>query len=211
MTMNEYATPNSGHGLRSCLRRALGMLAVVLLPLAAHAAQADMQCKPRGRLVTPLGELSQIHCADHGKDGVDRWSLGNRVLVEGKAPLVAEAADARQGLLVLSAAADDKTGCAANLFLLDLTGQAPRVFRFGVRNACNTYHRVSWGKQRSVIAIKNNVRFTYSAGRLIPPAHDAELVGRLEFSAYGGNPAFEQIVPFVDDIGPPAAGKGQGK
>ena len=58
------------------------------------------------------------------------------------------------------------------MYLIDLTGHKPRVFAFGVKNACAEYHWASWGKKRSVIAIKENIRFTYSNGKLTPPPSD---------------------------------------
>lgn len=198
------------HGVQDRLGRMRGMFAAALLLCAGRQALADIQCQPRGRLATPLGELSQVHCADNGNNGVDRWSLGSRVLLESPAPVMLESADSRQALLVLSAATDSKTGCPANLFLLDFNGKSPRVFRFGVQHACNTFKQASWGK-RSVIAIKHNVHFYYTAGRLTPPAHDAGLMENLLFSAYGGNPAFEQIVPFVTDMTPPAGNNEVGR
>jgi hypothetical protein len=58
------------------------------------------------------------------------------------------------------------------MFLIDLTGDKPRVYAFGVKNACAEYQWASWGKKHSVIAIKDNIRFTYSNGKLNPPPDD---------------------------------------
>lgn len=168
-------------------------------------ATADTLCHERGKLTTPAGLLKQIHCEDKGQRGIDRWALDGRVLVEGEYPINSESSEAGNRFLVLSSASSRSTHCSENLFLLDLSDTRPRVFRFGVRNACNEYHWASWGKQRSVIAIKNNVRFVYANGRLTPPKHDAALMEKLQFSAYGGSNVFEEVVPFAEEIMPAVA------
>ena len=66
---------------------------------------------------------------------------------------------------------DPTLACTARMFLIDLTGNKTHIFDFGVKNACAEYHWASWGN-RSVIAIKENIRFTYSSGKLSPPSAD---------------------------------------
>jgi hypothetical protein len=75
-------------------------------------------------------------------------------------------------LLAIQDSSDPTLFCPARMFLIDLTGDKPRVYAFGVKNACAEYQWASWGKKHSVIAIKDNIRFTYSNGKLNPPPDD---------------------------------------
>lgn len=44
-----------------------------------------------------------------------------------------------------------------------------------MKNACNEFESALWGKTRSVIRLKKNVKFIYENGQIIPPASGAKL------------------------------------
>ena len=185
-------------------------LALLLLACAGGANAGPVaaeQCKVDREFQTTRGLLQRAHCKGTAKRETDRWSLNGVQLFEGPYPVSDDAADEQGRLHVFSGGPSPSTGCSDQLFLLDLSEAKPRVFRFGVRNACNDYHWASWGKQRSVIAIRNNVRFVYANGRLTPPRHDVTLMEKLQFSAYGGSNVFEEIVPFAEEITPATPGR----
>lgn len=194
--------------LKASIRGLPGAWVLLLAALAAHdPAQAAPVCRQDDALPTANGVLRRLRCTDTEFPTIDRWELDGQLLLQGPYPIGRETRDDSKRLYVLSSASSPRTHCTENLFLLDLSTTQPRVFRFGVRHACNDYHWASWGKQRSVIAIKNNVRFVYANGRLTPPRHDVALMEKLQFSAYGGSNVFEEIVPFAEEITPAAPDK----
>lgn len=132
---------------------------------------ASEHCQDKGQLQTPKGALGRYECNVAGTNK-SKISLKGKTLIIGEAPITLEAANKQNTLVVYEGATDSNFACPINMYLIDLTGTAPRVFAFGIKNACAEYHWASWGKKRSVIAIKENVRFTYSNGKLIPPPAD---------------------------------------
>jgi hypothetical protein len=98
-----------------------------------------------------------------------------------------------------------ETGCPGNLYLVDLSQQPVKVIAFGVKNACNEFHWASWGDKRSVIALKNNVKFTYENGKLTPPAAGEKLFKAIEppHSSRGAGLTEESAIPFVNEVALP--------
>ncbi len=138
---------------------------------AAVFAQ-PVTCERRHEIKTSKGKLIREVCTPSNPlDEVQNvWSLEGRRLVTGRHPITVEDRNDATSLFVLQGAKNSITGCPNQVFLIDLTGTAPRVFSFGVKNACSEYHWAKWSnKKRSVIALKFNVQFTYVNGKLIPP------------------------------------------
>lgn len=101
-----------------------------------------------------------------------------------------------------SGASNAETGCAPRLYLLDLSMQPTKAIAFGVKNACNEFQWASWGTKRSVIALKNNVKFTYQQGKITPPKSGSALFKSIEppHSSVGGGLTEENAIPFVQDV-----------
>jgi hypothetical protein len=101
-----------------------------------------------------------------------------------------------------SGASNVETGCAPRLYLLDLSLTPVKVIAFGVKKACNEFQSASWGDKRSVIAIKNNVKFVYENGKLTSPAKGAKLFEMIEppHSSRGGGLTEEDAIPFAEDV-----------
>lgn len=98
---------------------------------------------------------------------------------------------------------DPSTGCARQLYALDLATTPASVFAFGVKNACNEFHWASWGDKRSVIALKHNVRFVYESGKLAPPAKGEALWKAIEPPHSGPGLSIEDAIPFVEIVPAP--------
>jgi hypothetical protein len=125
------------------------------------------------KIHSPLGLITEQVCKT-SEGSPQKWAT--KYLLEGKPLLLRygsvslQIANKDDSLIVLQDFQNPQTGCPDRMFLMDLTGTAPRVFSFGVKNACNEYHWAKWSnKKRSVIALKFNVQFTYLNGKLIPP------------------------------------------
>jgi hypothetical protein len=145
---------------------------IFLLGISLSARSQSMKCENNGGLPTPKGKITDTTCHTSDLQSTYReiWSLNEKPLVSGKYPIQLEDANKENTLIVLQGASNSNTGCPDQTFLIDLTGISPRVFSFGIKNACSEYHWAKWSKnKRSVIALKNNVRFTYVNGKLIPP------------------------------------------
>ena len=146
-------------------------LALCLMP---EVSLGESICDDHGGLKTPLGVLQEQVCRIPNRPGssVTQFLLEKKIVLSGSYPMMFRHANKANSLLVIEGSQDPSLACPARTFLIDLTGNKPRVFAFGVKNACAEYHWASWGKKRSVIAIKENIRFTYSNGKLMPPPPD---------------------------------------
>lgn len=157
--------------------------AVTLLTNASFAlANTGIEeCKPTGFSIVgnKFGRITEFHCVSE-KDYLTRYVLNDgQELLRSKHSVSftsdnsSKLAGYKDGtLFIFQDSSDIDLACPARMFLLDLTGTKPHVYAFGVKNACAEYHWSSWGKKRSVIAIKDNIRFTYSKGKLTPPPDD---------------------------------------
>lgn len=149
---------------------------ISLLSSMVVASDKPLDCRDAAwKIKTAHGLLKSISCdaAPHSpQKWLTKWYLNDKELLWGYGSLGFEARNDEKSLIVLSDFNDPTLSCPARMFLIDLTGIQPRVFAFGVKNACAEYHWASWGKKRSVIAIKENIRFTYSNGKLTPPPAD---------------------------------------
>lgn len=146
------------------------------------------------------GKLRKEQCDAQGKlDGAHtRWYYNNTLVIDGAHPVIFQSSNKADSILVLEDGNDSNLGCTGRLFLLDLTGAKPRVFAFGVRNACNEFHWASWGKKRSVIAIKRNVKFIYENGKMTLPKKDNDLFSDIQPTKE--LTAVEKLEPFVEEL-----------
>lgn len=135
---------------------------------------AQQICENHGTAHTPKGNLIDNYCHDLSKNSpsLDRYTLNESILFSSPYPTSFTDENKEKTLFVIQGPYDNDLACPSRMFLIDLTGDKPHVYAFGVKNACAEYHWASWGKMRSVIAIKENIRFTYSNGKLTPPPAD---------------------------------------
>lgn len=150
------------------------------------------------QISTPQGPLRLQRCSGpRGK--LEKWLLGDREVLSGDAPITDKAQNKAGSLVVFSGGAYvHGTGCQGELKLVDFTGATPRVFRFGVKNACNEFHWASWGARTSVIALKENVRFVYAEGVLSPPQKDNALSSSIKPSMF--DTPVESLEPFAGEV-----------
>lgn len=93
-----------------------------------------------------------------------------------------------------------ETGCPDRHYLIDLSLTPVKVIAFGVKKACNEFQLASWGEKRSVIALKNNVKFTYENGKMIVPAAGEKLWKAIEPPHAGAGLNEEDAIPFAEDV-----------
>jgi hypothetical protein len=95
------------------------------------------------------------------------------------------------------------------LYLVDLSKKPVVVWRFGVRMSTNEFEFASWGKDRVVIAIKNNTRFTYQDGKIKLPNQDWVVehtlinAGNMRFNSDGSvsqGVVVMKFIPFAEGI-----------
>jgi hypothetical protein len=190
---------------------------VFLVALIFHSAQATEKCESERPVDTPNGLLVQEVCSTTIEVPVPTGNINpnNRIghrytytLKLGNAPLIRDSylslqdLDRKKGLRIYS------NGGTA-LYLVDLNQNPPLIFKFGVRMSTNEFEYASWGKKNSVIAIKDNTKFIYQDGRLIPPrnvdyaALDSSLIQyRTDGSIYK-MPDLTGFIPFVEKLALP--------
>lgn len=185
------------------------VLVTIFLTRNVNAQPSGMSnCEATGAKIGTLtfGEITEYHCPE-GNKYFTKWILGNQVLLYGRSSIRFEISNStkaggyRNGTLFVFGGATedaDERGCPACLYLIDLTGDKPRVFAFGVKNALNQYHWASWGKKRSVIAIKHNVKFVYKNGKLTPPKKDNDLYLTIKPTMF--ETPVEKLEPFVEEV-----------
>lgn len=175
----------------------------MVLTAVSAAAQAEAQCQSSKPRETPAGVVQRTNCGKTQLDSAESIHVdGKRILSDKR--LFDEARDKSRNLLVFSSGDfSATTACARTLYLLDLSGSPPKVFSFGVKNACNEFHWASWGDKRSVIALKHNVKFVYESGKLTPPAKGEALWKAIEPPHSGPGLGVEDAIPFVEDVPPP--------
>lgn len=180
--------------------------AVLLLTSLQRVAYAE--CEAGIGIKTPAGRLISNQCFDSKGVGTRRWfSLDGRRLVEDEYLSNDLALDTARLHWIYEGRSLQQTGCPKQIYLLDLSVAPPKVFAFGVTAACNQFHWASWGKKRSVIAIKDNVRFIYANGKLAAPAADNDLYSTIKPTMF--DTPVEQLHPFARELplppSPPAS------
>jgi hypothetical protein len=181
----------------------------IILPLIFFAvsnisAAADI-CKTGFGITTPFGKLVSTRCTNKGIDKTHTLSL-NDVKVLEDVHLFSEESNKDKSLhIYTSGDFDIGTGCSRRIYLVDLSLQPVKVIAFGVKNACNEFHWASWGDKRSVIALKNNVKFVYENGKLTPPPAGEKLFKAIEppHSSRGADLTEDSAIPFVNEVALP--------
>lgn len=189
------------------IRRPAFLIALYLLcvPLQSMAA-SSCDSSPGEKITVAVGILERYRCRDD-RGPRTRFVLNGRfVLVD--APGTVTLAQDNSGrpnyknatLAVLQGQRSSykERACPDCLYLLDLNFESPHVYGFGVKNAENEFHWASWGKRRSVIAIKKNVKFIYEGGKLIPPKKDNDLFLTIKPTMF--ETPVEKLEPFVQQL-----------
>jgi hypothetical protein len=104
---------------------------------------------------------------------------------------------------IYSGSPKPETGCNDRLYLVDLSMKPVKIITFGVKKACNEFYWASWGEKRSVIALKNNVKFIYENGKMMLPAKGEQLWKSIEPPHAGAGLDLEDAVAFAEDVQPP--------
>lgn len=75
-----------------------------------------------------------------------------------------------------------------------------KVTAFGVKKACNEFHWASWNEKRSVLSLKNNVKFVYENGKMTLPASGEKLWKAIEPPHAGAGLDLQDAVAFSEDV-----------
>jgi hypothetical protein len=179
------------------------LLAIAGLAIANHACQArtcDADSRPTR---TPFGLLEKFYCKASTHEPTTYYISLDGVKILQDDFLRDVTSDKSWAYWIYEGGGSQDTGCTARHYLVDISVKPARVITFGVKSACNEFHWARWGKKRSVIAIKDNVKFTYENGKLIPPMPGPELYEYIKPNSMRMTPV-EQFIPFVEDVPPPA-------
>lgn len=181
-------------------------LFVIACNVAAPIIYAGEVCTDRLPITTPYGDLVRRTCHEGEEDLTFEILLSGKAVIKAKS-LSDEGRNNKKSVWIYSG---EWKGRKA-IFLLDFSQNSPKAFAFGITMATNEIDYVSWGKKNDVIAIKNNVKFLYQGGRLIPPdanyaaSHSITDTRNLRFDMKGNVIATFDInknVPFVEVIEP---------
>lgn len=183
------------------MKLAIKLLALFFLPIASSVHAAEV-CEASAGLKTISGVLKVTDCTSNGVPIRSFLLLNEQKIVEDKALLADSSSVDRSLRIYTSGTFPVETGCAAKLYLVDLSRHPVKVIAFGVKSACNEFHWASWGKKRSVIALKHNVQFVYEDGKLTPPKQGEKLASMIEppHSSRGGGMDEETAIPFAEDV-----------
>jgi hypothetical protein len=156
--------------------------------------------KPRS---TPSGLISKTECGT-AATGYRDTIIVNGIPVLSDTRLYNESTNKERSIVIYSSGASNvETGCASRLYIADYSTAAAKVIAFGVKNACNEFQSVSWGENRSVISIKNNVKFIYENSKITLPLKGKKLYESIEPPHAGAGLSLEDAIPFAEDVPPP--------
>ena len=173
----------------------MGLL-IAILPLLSSASEI---CKSGKGFTTPHGRFITTSCTDNGVQTRKAVSLDGQKLIEDSF-LYDEAGDTQMQRWIFSGANSTETACPKSLYLVDISFAPPKLFMFGVKGACTEFHWSSWGKVRSIIAVKNNVKFNYENDKLTPPTKDIKLISSIEPPHTGPDMDANKLQPFADEL-----------
>ncbi len=105
-------------------------------------------------------------------------------------------------VLIFRGGRDTDANCPNRAYLVDRSYIPPKVIRFGVKHACAEIDYVSSGRKNLVVALKDNVKFKYEGGKLIPPPTDVSLLEHIRFD-HIYLPMAYAATPFVEELPPP--------
>jgi hypothetical protein len=172
--------------------------------VAAPIIYAGEVCTDRLPITTPYGDLVRRTCHEGEKNLTSEILLSGKAVIKAKS-LLDEGRNNKKSVWIYSGEWNGRNA----IFLLDISQNPIKAFAFGITMATNEIDYVSWGKKNDVIAIKNNVKFLYQGGRLIPPdadyaaSHSITDTRNLRFDMKGNVIATFDInknIPFVEVI-----------
>lgn len=165
---------------------------------------ADETCEKGRGVKTPYGRLTTTECADSNGITTRQWvSLDDQKLLEDKILSADLAIEKTRSYWVFTGKPKLESGCPDRIYLIDLSLKPVKVIAFGVKKACNVFHWASWGEKRSVIALKNNVKFIYENGKITLPPKGEKLYKSIEPPHAGAGLSLEDAIPFSEDVPPP--------
>jgi hypothetical protein len=174
-----------------------------LLSMFTFGCNAQETCKPGKPVKTPSGDLILTRCIDSLKYPTKKFvSVGGTKILESNY-LSDQDFDNERNHWIFRGDSLQESGCPDRLYLIDLSIKPIKVIAFGVKKACNEFHWASWGEKRSVIALKNNVKFIYENGRMTLPAGGEKLWKSIEPPHAGAGLSLEDAVAFAEDMPPP--------
>lgn len=184
------------------MNNVLGKLVVVLVVglIFGNISYAEGGCKASRPLKTAAGELAKVRCGTPEAGYVQTLSLQGKALLSDSHLYDGGSSKDWMKWIYTSGSIDEATACPKRLYLVDIGMSPPKVFAFGVKGACNQFDWASWGAKRSVIAIKNNVRFVYEGGQLKAPAKSEKLWLSVEPPHMGSGLSEEDAIPFVEEL-----------
>lgn len=163
----------------------------------SNEAVSCRSSKPR---TTPYGVVYKTECGSAAIGYRDSINV-NDIPILSDTRLFNEGSNKDRSITIYTSGASNvETGCAPRLYLLDLSMTPVKVIAFGVKKACNEFHWASWGEKRSVIALKNNVKFTYENGKMTLPASGEKLWKAIEPPHAGAGLAEEDAIAFAEEV-----------
>ena len=174
------------------------LLVLAALVLCVQAVNAQENCRTES-VATAAGAVDHVICRDSSKRRTHTIRFNDQNVLRSDF-LVELDNNKNRSLWVYAGAPLDGIGCPDRLYLVDLSMKPVKVTAFGVKKACNEFHWASWGEKRSVIALKNNVRFTYENGKMTSPEGGEKLWKSIEPPHAGAGLPLEDAVPFVEDV-----------
>ena len=183
----------------------LPVLSATLFTCGTHHVQAIEvgTCETTLPRVTPGGTITKTDCGTAKKGYRHTINVDGATVLTDSQLFKETRDDSRTKWVFSSGKAHPETGCPDRLYLIDLSVRPVKVIAFGVKKACNELHWASWGEKRSVIALKNNVKFTYENGKMTLPPAGEKLWHAIEPPHAGAGLAEEDAVPFAEDVPPP--------
>lgn len=154
-------------------------------------------CKKQIKVEPPISSTNPAN--NIGFDYVYSLRLADKLILR-DTYLSENDSDKGRKLWVFRGNSMQETGCPDRLYFVDLSKSPVKVIAFGVKKACNEFHWASWGEKRSVIALKNNVKFTYENGKMTLPAKGKKLWNAIEPPHAGAGLNEEDAIPFADDV-----------
>jgi hypothetical protein len=136
------------------MNKLIFLLAFIYFPHVSLASDIELNnCKKvASQIQTPIGILQRYTCPSLPTqpkwlaNWQTKWGLGKMILLSGTGDISSEVENNEHTLLAFTDFTDPNLGCPARMFLIDLSSDKPRVYAFGVKNACAEYHWASWGK-----------------------------------------------------------------
>ena len=176
------------------------LIPICLLVVMTLGCNAQETCKQSRPVKTPAGDIIITRCTDSNKLPTRKYvSLGGVKLLE-SSYLSEQDFDKERVRWIFRGDSLQETGCPDRHYLIDLSLTPVKVIAFGVKKACNEFHWASWGEKRSVIALKNNVKFTYENGKMTLPASGEKLWKAIEPPHAGAGLNEEDAIPFAEDV-----------